>query len=195
MKVKFLFSYTQYGALLLLPLGKWCRVERFDVPENFLANLLSDMPSAFLNTTKPKRHLHLPLWKNIADVLLYKIFEMNEVVTALERQREVEIKPQNAFNGDGEVTTEALTGKDALEAAKAREHGANNPTPTLHVQIIVGHGEGRAREFEIIWWPKMFSSSGHGKLRPRNNGIVVPVRTSFSLGRRGVKMKNVSTGG
>lgn len=34
--------------------------------------------------------------------------------------------------------------------------------------MVVGHGEGRAtREFEVIWWPDLFSDSTHGKLTLR----------------------------
>ena len=60
-------------------------------------------------------------------------------------------------------------GRTALERAKARAHGqAANRTSTLQIQIVVGRGEGRAtREFELIWWPEMFSTSTQGKLTLR----------------------------
>jgi hypothetical protein len=60
-----------------------------------------------------------------------------------------------------------LTGRDAINAAKAHAHGqaVNLEIPSMESQITVGHGEGRAtREFELIWWPDMFSSNKHGKL-------------------------------
>ena len=57
----------------------------------------------------------------------------------------------------------------ALEVAKAKAHGrATNRSPTLQIQIVIGRGEGRAtREFEIIWWPEMSSTSNHRKLTLR----------------------------
>jgi len=57
-------------------------------------------------------------------------------------------------------------GRTALEVAKAKAHGrATSQSPTLQIQIVIGHGKGRAtREFNIIWWPDMFLTSNHGKL-------------------------------
>ena len=39
---------------------------------------------------------------------------------------------------------------------------------TMQMQIVVAHGERRAtREFELIWWPNIFSSNNSGKLSLR----------------------------
>ena len=42
--------------LILLLLGKWCHVERYDVPEDHFQALLADMPNAFINSARDKRH-------------------------------------------------------------------------------------------------------------------------------------------
>ena len=38
--------------------GKWCRVERFHVPEKYVQALLADMPNSFINSARGKRHFH-----------------------------------------------------------------------------------------------------------------------------------------
>lgn len=46
--------------VVLLLLGKWCRVERFDVPEEYVQVLLADMPNAFLNSTREREDTYAP---------------------------------------------------------------------------------------------------------------------------------------
>ena len=62
-----------------------------------------------------------------------------------------------------------LNGLQALDAAKEQaKNGMTIKSPTLQLQIVVGRGQGRAtREFEIIWWPGLFTSSIHEKLTLR----------------------------
>ena len=59
-----------------------------------------------------------------------------------------------------------LNGWEALEAAKEQaRNGMTIKSPPLQLQIVVGCSQGRAsREFEIIWWPGLFTSSTHRKL-------------------------------
>lgn len=45
----------------LLALGKWCRVERYDVPEEYFQAMLADTPNVFINSIREKRHLR-PLY-------------------------------------------------------------------------------------------------------------------------------------
>ena len=131
-----------------------------------MQSMLADLSGAFLNSAKEKRHLRPPVWKETSLVLSYKTFEMDDVLAALSGLSGVELVTRRSFLGDREVSTEHLRGKYALEAAKARAHGrAGHVTPTLQAELLVGYGEGRAtREFELIWWPEMFSCSGNGKL-------------------------------
>lgn len=154
----------------LLLSGKWCRVERYHVPEDHFQALLADMPNAFINSARDKRHLRPPVWKEISRALHYRSYEIEDVVAALGERSGVTLCLKKTYLGDKEVpecTKE--DGRTALEKAKARAHGQTaNMSPTLQIQIVVGRGEGRAtREFELIWWPEMFSSSKHGKLTLR----------------------------
>ena len=50
----------------------------------------------------------------------------------------------------------------AKERARSKK---SSIIPTRQIEIVVGNGEGRAtREFEVIWWPDLFSDNRHGKL-------------------------------
>jgi len=68
---------------VLLPFGKWCRTERFDVPEEYVQVLLADMPNAFLNSTRERRHLRPPVWRGTAKVMHYRTYEIGDIVAAL----------------------------------------------------------------------------------------------------------------
>lgn len=97
---------------------------------------------------------------------------MADIVTALGERSGVSLNLKRTYAGDKEVGESIipLTGREALEAAKTRARGAvtSSQSPTMQLQVIVGRGEGRAtREFEIIWWPELFSNSDHGKLTLR----------------------------
>lgn len=155
-----------------LGLGKWCRVERYDVPQSHFEAMLADMPNAFPNSVRDRRHLRPPVWKETSRVLHYRDYHISDVVAALEQRSGVTLHLRKSYLGDKEVTDctqEQLgTGRDALEAAKEKAHGRTAQSPTLWIQIVVGCGEGRAtHEFELIWWPEMFSATKHGKLTLR----------------------------
>lgn len=140
--------------------GKWCRVERFDVPEEYLRNLLSDMPGASLNTIEERRHWRPPIWKPQSKVLCYRSHDIEDVFSAFGKQ--------SAVNLCGRKATDSapLRGRQALEAAKARsQFGSANRSPTSRSELVVGYGEGRmTREFDLLWWPELFSNGNRGKL-------------------------------
>ena len=155
-----------------MPLGKWCRVDRYDVPEAYLKALLGDIPNVFVNSAREKRHFGPPVWKDITRVVHFRTYYIEDIVTALGEQSGLKLNLKKSYLGNKEVNSVECSNEDgrtALERAKARAHGqAANRTPTLQIQIVVGRGEGRAtREFELIWWPEMFSTSMHGKLTLR----------------------------
>jgi len=147
--------------------GKWSRIESLDIPEDFFVTLLNDIPSAFVNTVREQRHLRPPVYREKATAITYRIFDIEEVQKALHRQSKVELQLKKTYLGDEVVLPLRLTGRAAIDAAKAQAHGKYVPLvlPSMEVQIVVGEGEGRAtREFEMIWWPNMYSSNKHGKL-------------------------------
>lgn len=141
------------------------------MPQSYFEALLADMPNAFPNSVRDKRHLRPPVWKETCQVLHFRDYHIRDVVAALEKRSGITLHLKKSYLGEKEITgsTQEQRGRDALEAAKAKAHSHTaNQTPTQHIQIVVGHGEGRAtREFELIWWPEMFSSSKHGKLTLR----------------------------
>ncbi|XP_068697455.1 uncharacterized protein [Montipora foliosa] len=137
------------------PPGKWCRVESYDIPKEFFQAMLGDMPNAFVNSVREKRHLRPPVWRFTCQVAEYKDYNIGDIIDALEKRSGVKLQCKKAYQGDKEIISEIheKSGRTALEAAKARAH------------FVVGIGEGRAtREFGLLWWPDMFSSNTHGKL-------------------------------
>ena len=93
---------------------------------------------------------------------------MNDVISALSYQSSVPLELKKSYRGNMEVavSNELLTAQQALQAAKERARSKKSSTiPTQQIEIVVGNGEGRAtREFEVIWWPDLFSDNRHGKL-------------------------------
>lgn len=147
--------------------GKWLRIERHHVPEQYLRNLLSEMPSAFLNTVKDIKHLRLPVYWDTTLAVTYRNFNIEEVWSAFSHQEGLQLKTKNSYVGNKEAQPLQLTGRVAINAAKARAHGkcVDQVIPTMEVEMVVGLGEGRAtREFDVIWFPNMYSSNSHGKI-------------------------------
>ena len=158
---------------VIIPLvsGKWCRVERYYVPETYIQALLASMPNAFINSARERRHLRPPVWREKSRVFHYKDHEVNDVISALSYQSSVPLELKKSYRGNMEVaaSNELLTAQQALQAAKERARSKKSSTiPTRQIEIVVGNGEGRAtREFEVIWWPDLFSDNKHGKLTLR----------------------------
>lgn len=125
--------------------------------------LLAKLPSAFVNSAKERPHWKPPVWKQSAKQLSWKCYDINEVKAALDRSS-TPLVLSKAFNGQEEVAefpTAQVSGIQAIALAKARARGGNqsNVSPTCRASLVIEHGEGRAtREFEIIWWPDLYSS-------------------------------------
>ena len=129
------------------------------------------MPNAFINSAREKRYLRPPVWREKSRVFHYKDHEVNDVISALSYQSSVPLELKKSYRGNMEVaaSNELLTAQQALQAAKERARSKKSSTiPTRQIEIVVGNGEGRAtREFEVIWWPDLFSDKRHGKLTLR----------------------------
>lgn len=120
--------------LLLLLLGKWCRFERYDVPKEYVQVLLADMPNAFLNSTRERRHLHPPVWKDTAKVKHYRTYEIWDIVAALGQQNGVTLQLKKSYLGEKEVSewqnsTGGSQGKSTRPSNKATMNTAN---PNCH---------------------------------------------------------------
>lgn len=151
--------------------GKWCRVERHFVSKDFLQTILTDMPNAFVNSVREKRHFRPPVWRETSKVLQYRDFEINDIDTAFGQHSAVPLTFKKTYLGNKEIAESVVpqNAREALEAAKERARRKTaNDSPTMKLEIVVGHGDGRAtREFEVIWWPELFSNATHGKLTLR----------------------------
>ena len=141
------------------------------MPEEYVQILLADMPNAFITSRREKRHLRPPVWREKSNVFHYRDHDLDDTVNALGRQSAVPLKLKKTYVGNKEVEEriEPQNAREALEAAKERaRRGTANVSPTMKIQMVVGPGEGRlTREFEVIWWPELFSSTNHGKLTLR----------------------------
>ena len=73
---------------------------------------------------------------------------MSDIVSALADRSGIPLNAKKKYTRGMEVeeTSSPLTGREALEAAKARAKGGEKgcQSPTRHLQLIVGWGEGRA---------------------------------------------------
>ena len=73
---------------------------------------------------------------------------MSDFVSALADRSGIPLNVKKKYAGDVEVkeTSSPLTGREALEAAKLRAKGGGKglQSPTMQLQVIVGHGDGRA---------------------------------------------------
>ena len=154
---KFLFS------------GKWQRVERLDCPEDFFKLLLRKLSSAFVNSVKERPHWRPPVWKQSAIQVSWKCFDLEEVKAAFDTST-ISLILSKAFKGNDQVADieNEEIGVQAIALAKAKARGQmdfENARPTCRASLVIGEGEGRAtREFEIIWWPQMYTNTQRGKI-------------------------------
>ena len=121
------------------------------------------MSNAFINSAREKRHLRPPVWSEKSRVFHYKDHEVNDVISALSYKSSVPLELKKSCRGNMEVaaSNELSTAQQALQAAMERARSKKSSTiPTRQIEIVVGNG----REFEVIWWPDLFSDNRHGKL-------------------------------
>lgn len=95
--------------------GKWSRVERYHVPEKYAQVLLADMPNAFLNIAREKRHFCPPVWREKAKVLHYRNHDINDVISALGQQSAIPLALKKCYVGDKELA-------ERNEPQNARQH-------------------------------------------------------------------------
>ena len=99
----------------------------------------------------------------------YRDYEINDVISALGQQSAEPLKLKRSYLGDKEVSTrnEPQNARHTLQEAKEKAQSKTIKTPSIQIEIVVGHGEGRAtREFEVIWWPDLFLVTGYGRVNP-----------------------------
>ena len=98
----------------------------------------------------------------------FKTNNIRDVQLALSEQSAVHPRLSKSFNGTKEIPSsgQALSGRAALEAAKAKRTAIAKQA-SLQSEIIIGVGQGRSsRECELIWYP-IFHTSNKGILTVR----------------------------
>lgn len=123
--------------MISLVLGKWCRVERYYVPETYIQALLAN---AFINSAREKRHLRPPVWREKSRVFHFKDHEVNDVISALSYQSSVPLELKKSYRGNMEVaaTNELLTTQQALQAAKERASSKKSSIiPTRQLKLLL----------------------------------------------------------
>ena len=95
-------------------------------------------------------------------------YEIGDIVAALSQRSGMTLLLKKSYLGEKELPLmsqgwcQNRTG--GSQGKGTRPSNTEIDPPTLQIQIVIGRGEGKAtREFEIIRWPEIFSTSNHGK--------------------------------
>lgn len=135
--------------------------------------MLKRLKSAFLNKIDERSHWRPPVWKKKTRQFSWKCF-VQEEVKAVFNDSSTPLTTNKSFRGEEEVddcNPVRLTGMSAIAQAKANASGLTrqqSQQPTCRASLVVGYGEGRAtREFEVIWWPDIYTNQQRGKLALR----------------------------
>ena len=59
------------------------------MPEEYVQILLADMPNAFINSGREKKHLRPPIWREKSNVFHYRDHDLDDIVNALGQQSAV----------------------------------------------------------------------------------------------------------
>lgn len=159
----------------MLIIGRWFRVDVNETPYDFFGHILWRV-SPPLNAVRQMRHLRQPIIKDWTIRYSYKIMDEEKVREFLEEQSVVPLEMTAAFAGTQRVPLDEdmCSIQDplaALEAAKRRAHqpkvDRRHITVTSRSSLVIGEGSGRnTREFELQWWPDLYSTN-FGKLTLR----------------------------
>ncbi|KXJ06720.1 uncharacterized protein LOC114576537 [Exaiptasia diaphana] len=157
--------------------GKWITLNMWQVKPEYFCKLAADM-NALPDNIRDTSHKKRPFYRKSTRRISYKVFDISLVQGALSKQDIVELKPQLLFSSGNDIINRPQSQRgnisQLLAAAKARafvrrtEQSVANETPSNKCAILVKEPEGRiSREFELIWWPKLYTLSGLGKLDVR----------------------------
>lgn len=83
---------------------------------------MADMPNAFINSAREKRHFRPSVWREKAKVYHYRDYEVDDLISALGQQSAEPLKLKRSYLGDKEVSTrnELQNARQALQKAKER---------------------------------------------------------------------------
>lgn len=130
--------------------------------------MLNHLDIPILDSARDVKHRRQPIIKRNTRHLSYKVYNEESFRRLLEEQDDLQYKPAALFRNDEEVPDISEMGVgEALAFAKQRAKGkVARPTNRSLIEIGIGKGR-RTREFELIWWPSLYSRSQYSKLTIR----------------------------
>ena len=138
------------------------------VPAKFFQQLLRNLADPQPNAIRNQHHWRAPILCSSARKVTYRLFDLDILKVALEKQNTVTLQEQVQWNGDTQVTDyrSEMDPREALAAAKNRaQRKTLKGRITCKSNLVVGHGEGRAtRELDLIWWPNLYNTVELGKM-------------------------------
>lgn len=138
------------------------------VPTKFFQQLLRNLDDPQPHAVRNQHHWRAPILCSFARKVTYRLFDLNKLKLALEKQNNVTLQEQVHWNADIQVTDNLADAdpREALAAAKKLAHGiVSNNRITCRSNLVVGYGEGRAtRELDLIWWNNLYNTAALGKM-------------------------------
>ena len=135
---------------------------------HFVQLILTSLHQEFVNKAGERPHWKPLVWKGAARYISWKCFAEEEVKAVFQNSL-TSLLFKKSFCGEQEVAAVAtVTGASAIALAKAKATNGNISNvqqPTCEASLVVGEGQGRAtREFELVWWPNIYTNKQRGKL-------------------------------
>ena len=154
--------------------SKWVKIDLIMVPTAYFQHVLSSLGINKPFSVRESRHPS-PLKKESSIALFYNVYDLS-ILRALFDTAAVSLKSKVYFRHHEEVSAPVseLTAKEKVALARQRagtRWGADNVNsvkPTTRRQLKCEEGDWpRTREFQLIWWPHVFSQSNFGHMRLR----------------------------
>lgn len=146
------------------------KIDSHQVPKEFFGYFIAKL-GVQVNAVRQVRHRAQPCYQSATLKVSYKLFHLDQLLSALEEQPIVSPHRELLFEGN-EISNAGhegnLSAEDEIARAKARMYtpaGNKRRRPSSKSSLQVGLGEGRAtREVEIIWWPNLYTVTEHGQM-------------------------------
>ena len=155
--------------------NKWVEIDLIMVPTAYFQQVLLSLGINKPFLVRESRHPS-PLKKESSIALFYNVYDLS-IVTALFDSAAVPLKSKVYFfrhNEEVPAPVSELTAKEKVALTRQRagtRWGGDNISsvqPTTRRQLKCEEGDWpRTREFQVIWWPHVFSQSNFGHMRLR----------------------------
>lgn len=135
------------------------------VPAEFFRQFLADLGKPTVYSVKDTSHWRAPIFHTSTRRISFKIFEMKAIRSALPEIQIAQAWCRNrTISEDDEIELDDIkTAEDAIHAAVKRARTTRRRV-SCRSQLNVSSP---SREFEVIWWPDMYETSGYGKMSLR----------------------------